>query len=119
VWLLDVIAGDRKAATAVLANFRQLSGERAVKIRVQTDLGNFHGTVGHVRESPAKPIERTVFSSAATAPWTVYHRFGIPFASATTADGRPEECRLATMKTIQQTAHSHADSLPRSRHEAS
>ena len=32
VWLLDVIAGDRKAATGVLANFRQLSGERAVKI---------------------------------------------------------------------------------------
>ena len=32
VWLLDVIAGDRKAATAVLANFRQLSGEREVKI---------------------------------------------------------------------------------------
>jgi hemolysin-activating ACP:hemolysin acyltransferase len=32
VWLLDVIAGDRKAATAVLANFRQLSGERVVKI---------------------------------------------------------------------------------------
>jgi hypothetical protein len=27
-----VIAGDRKAATAVLANFRQLSGQRAVKI---------------------------------------------------------------------------------------
>jgi hemolysin-activating ACP:hemolysin acyltransferase len=32
VWLLDVIAADRKAATAVLTNFRQLSGERAVKI---------------------------------------------------------------------------------------
>ena len=32
VWLLDVIAGDRKAATAVLANFRQLSRERDVKI---------------------------------------------------------------------------------------
>lgn len=32
VWLLDVIAGDRKAATAVLTNFRQLSGERAVKM---------------------------------------------------------------------------------------
>ena len=32
VWLLDIIAGDRKAATAVLANFRQVSGERAVKI---------------------------------------------------------------------------------------
>ena len=32
VWLLDVIAGDRKAATSVLTNFRQLSGERAVKI---------------------------------------------------------------------------------------
>ena len=32
VWLLDVIAGDRKAATAVLTNFRQLSGERPVKI---------------------------------------------------------------------------------------
>jgi cytolysin-activating lysine-acyltransferase len=31
VWLLDVIAGDRKG-TAVLTNFRQLSGERAVKI---------------------------------------------------------------------------------------
>ena len=32
VWLLDVIAGERKAATSVLANFKQLSGERAVKI---------------------------------------------------------------------------------------
>jgi hemolysin-activating ACP:hemolysin acyltransferase len=32
VWLLDVIAGDRAAATAVLANFRQLSGDREVKI---------------------------------------------------------------------------------------
>jgi hemolysin-activating ACP:hemolysin acyltransferase len=32
VWLLDVIAGDRKAATAVLTNFRQLSGERPVKM---------------------------------------------------------------------------------------
>jgi cytolysin-activating lysine-acyltransferase len=32
VWLLDVIAGDRKAATSVLANFRQVAGERAVKI---------------------------------------------------------------------------------------
>ena len=32
VWLLDVIAGDRNAATAVLTNFRQLSGARAVKI---------------------------------------------------------------------------------------
>lgn len=32
VWLLDVIARDRKAATAVLANFKQLSGERPVKI---------------------------------------------------------------------------------------
>ena len=32
VWLLDVIAGDRKAATAVLANFRQVAGERPVKI---------------------------------------------------------------------------------------
>src|SRR5262249_49539277 len=32
VWLLHVMAGDRQAATAVLANFRQLSGDRAVKI---------------------------------------------------------------------------------------
>ena len=32
VWLLDVIAADRSQATRVLANFRQLSGERAVKI---------------------------------------------------------------------------------------
>ena len=32
VWLLDVIAADRKQATAVLANFRQLSGERQVKV---------------------------------------------------------------------------------------
>jgi hemolysin-activating ACP:hemolysin acyltransferase len=32
VWLLDVIAGDRTAATAVLANFRQLSGDREVRI---------------------------------------------------------------------------------------
>jgi hemolysin-activating ACP:hemolysin acyltransferase len=32
VWLLDVIAGDRKAATSVLASFKQLSGERVVKI---------------------------------------------------------------------------------------
>ena len=32
VWLLDVIAGDRKAATSVLANFRQVAGERAIKV---------------------------------------------------------------------------------------
>ena len=32
IWLLDVIAGDRSAATAVLANFKQLSGERDVKV---------------------------------------------------------------------------------------
>ena len=32
VWLLDVIAGDARAATSVLANFRQLAGERVVKI---------------------------------------------------------------------------------------
>ena len=32
VWLLDVIAADRSQATRVLANFRQLSGERPVKI---------------------------------------------------------------------------------------
>lgn len=32
VWLLDVIAADRKAATSVLTNFRQLSEARAVKI---------------------------------------------------------------------------------------
>ncbi len=31
-WLLDVIAGDRTQATAVLANFRQLAGDRPVKI---------------------------------------------------------------------------------------
>src|SRR5882757_1882942 len=37
VWLLDVIADDLKAATAVLANFRQLSGERAVKIHPLVD----------------------------------------------------------------------------------
>ena len=32
VWLLDVIASDRKQATAVLGNFKQLSGERPVKV---------------------------------------------------------------------------------------
>ena len=32
VWLLDVIAGDRKAATSVLTNFRQLAGEQPVGI---------------------------------------------------------------------------------------
>ena len=32
VWLLDVIAADRQQATSVLANFRQLAGERSVKI---------------------------------------------------------------------------------------
>ena len=32
VWLLDVIAADTKQATAVLANFKQLSGERLVKV---------------------------------------------------------------------------------------
>lgn len=31
-WLLDVIAADRQQATAVLANFRQLAGDKAVKI---------------------------------------------------------------------------------------
>lgn len=32
LWLLDVIAPNRKLATAVLANFRQVAGERQVKI---------------------------------------------------------------------------------------
>ncbi len=32
VWLLDVIAADRKQATAVLANFTQLSGDKHVKV---------------------------------------------------------------------------------------
>ena len=32
VWLLDVIAADRKQATAVLSNFKQLSGDRFVKV---------------------------------------------------------------------------------------
>jgi cytolysin-activating lysine-acyltransferase len=31
-WLIDVIAGDRQQATAVLANFRQLVGDKAIKI---------------------------------------------------------------------------------------
>ena len=31
-WLLDVIAGDRQQATSVLANFRQLVGDKAIKI---------------------------------------------------------------------------------------
>jgi cytolysin-activating lysine-acyltransferase len=31
-WLLDVIAADRSQATAVLANFRQLAGDKPVKI---------------------------------------------------------------------------------------
>jgi hemolysin-activating ACP:hemolysin acyltransferase len=32
VWLLDVIAGDRQATTSVLANFRQVAGDRVIKI---------------------------------------------------------------------------------------
>jgi hemolysin-activating ACP:hemolysin acyltransferase len=32
VWLLDVIAADRRAATAVLANFRQVAGEKRIKV---------------------------------------------------------------------------------------
>jgi hemolysin-activating ACP:hemolysin acyltransferase len=32
VWLLDVVAADRRQATSVLANFRQLAGGRAIKI---------------------------------------------------------------------------------------
>ena len=32
VWLLDVVAADRKQATSVLANFRQLAGQRPVRI---------------------------------------------------------------------------------------
>ena len=32
VWLFDVIAADRKQATSVLTNFRQLAGERPVRI---------------------------------------------------------------------------------------
>ena len=32
VWLLDLIAADRRQATSVLANFRQLAGDRPVKI---------------------------------------------------------------------------------------
>jgi cytolysin-activating lysine-acyltransferase len=40
-WLLDVIAADRKQATAVLANFRQLSLKNA-----------FHRTLRHAKVSP-------------------------------------------------------------------
>lgn len=32
LWLLDVVATDRKLATAVLANFRQVSGDRPISI---------------------------------------------------------------------------------------
>ena len=32
VWLLDVVAADRQQSTSVLANFRQLAGERPVRI---------------------------------------------------------------------------------------
>jgi cytolysin-activating lysine-acyltransferase len=32
VWLLDVIAGDQKAATTVLTNFRSVAGDRLIKI---------------------------------------------------------------------------------------
>ena len=32
VWLLDVVAADRKQATSLLANFRQLAGQRPIKI---------------------------------------------------------------------------------------
>ncbi len=32
VWLLDVIAGDAKLATAVLGNFHQLAGQRPIRI---------------------------------------------------------------------------------------
>jgi hemolysin-activating ACP:hemolysin acyltransferase len=32
VWLLDVIAADRQAATSVLANFRQVAGDKQIKV---------------------------------------------------------------------------------------
>jgi cytolysin-activating lysine-acyltransferase len=32
IWLLDVIAADKKQATSVLANFKQLSGDKPVKV---------------------------------------------------------------------------------------
>jgi hemolysin-activating ACP:hemolysin acyltransferase len=32
IWLIDVVAGDQRAATTVLANFRQLCGSNSVKI---------------------------------------------------------------------------------------
>ncbi len=32
LWLLDIVAVDRKAATAVLLNFRKIAGERPVRI---------------------------------------------------------------------------------------
>lgn len=32
LWLLDIVAADRKLATAVLANFRQVAGDRPVNI---------------------------------------------------------------------------------------
>lgn len=32
VWLLDLVAADRRQATLVLAKFRQLAGDRPVKI---------------------------------------------------------------------------------------
>ncbi len=57
VWLLDVIAADRQAATAVLTNFRQITGDRQIRI---------HPIVGRLIDP--KVLERLRAGSAAAKP---------------------------------------------------
>lgn len=57
VWLLDVIAADRQAATAVLTNFRQVAGEKQIKI---------HPIVGRLIDP--KVLERLRAGGAAAEP---------------------------------------------------
>ena len=60
VWLLDVIAADRKQATAVLANFKQLSGERQVKVHPIVARSVEAGILEEMRVRTAEDAEGSV-----------------------------------------------------------
>ena len=56
-WLLDVIAGDRQQATSVLANFRQLVGDKKIKIHPIVGRLIDPAVLEKLRMAQAKPAE--------------------------------------------------------------
>lgn len=57
LWLLDVIAPNRKLATAVLASFRQIAGDRPVKIHPVVARSVDQELLDQMRVKPAEGAE--------------------------------------------------------------